>query len=159
MFREWLVSENGIVSGYMFVTLCLAVLGAWVFHEAGTGGIWAWGIVSSSLGFAAVVLIGFGYPPGVYERFKASASAIGAVIAASVLAWSWFFQYDEKHSPKAHSAAIEKVSDKVSEVENDLAFLKGLSTKGEANALAEISRRLIQIEQKLEAAANAPKPE
>lgn len=55
-------------------------------------GIWIWGFVTAALGVAVVFVIASGRPTDVYTRVKDSATAIGAVVAASALAWSLFFQ-------------------------------------------------------------------
>lgn len=60
-----------------------------------TLGIYAWGTVTIVL--SATVLFGvfFGNPTrigGLYLRIKDCASVLGPIIAASVLAWSWFYQ-------------------------------------------------------------------
>lgn len=57
-----------------------------------TLGIWAWGSVTAILSLATLYIITTGSPPALYNRIKETASAIGGIIAASVLAWSIFFQ-------------------------------------------------------------------
>ena len=81
------------------------------------GGVWVWGTTTAALGIAVVLLVAFGWPPRVYLRLKESANAIGAVVAASALAWSWFFQTDSR----ASIANQEKVID---EIKNDLKVVK-----------------------------------
>lgn len=58
-------------------------------------GIYIWGAVVVAL--SAIILYGifFSDPTdknGLYIRIKDCASVLGPIVAASVLAWSWFFQ-------------------------------------------------------------------
>jgi hypothetical protein len=55
-------------------------------------GVWVWGTVTAILAGWVILVILWGRPESVYVRIKDSATALGAVIAASALAWSYFYQ-------------------------------------------------------------------
>ena len=76
-------------------------------------GIWAWGTITAILSLATVLIIATGKPPGLYERIKDTASALGGVIAASVLAWSIFFQTSAQ---QAGSAKQDELTRRISEI-------------------------------------------
>jgi hypothetical protein len=94
------MTETHFVMAYLVLTGVIALVAAFSRRDGMAQGIWGWGVIAASMGLAAVLLVAFGQPEGVYGRFKESSSAIGAVIAASVLAWSWFFQTDDKSVTK-----------------------------------------------------------
>jgi hypothetical protein len=81
------------------------------------GGTWAWGIVTGGLAVIVVFVILTGWPGCVYTRIKDAATALGAVIAASALAWSHFFQ---TASRREESAKLEELSHRVAEVSRKL---------------------------------------
>lgn len=79
-------------------------------------GIWVWGIVTAMLGISVVLVITFGWPDPLYQRIKDSAPAIGAVVAASALAWSFFYQAsanDLKDDLNKLRQSIEKLENKM----------------------------------------------
>ncbi len=82
-----------------------------------TAGVWTWGILAFVLSFTTVFIIAFGVPKQVYIRVRDSASAIGAVVAASALAWSFFYksveEAKEKKKEAVKTAVLEKLEEKM----------------------------------------------
>ena len=100
------------VIGYF---VAVAVVSRVVFvknHDVGSIGVWVWGTTTAAIGMGVVLLVVFGWPNPVYVRVKDCASALGAVVAASALAWSWFYQMD--HKGKSESDTMKQVASDVS---------------------------------------------
>lgn len=81
-------------------------------------GKWGWGIATAALGIAVVVVVALGRPQGIYDRIKDSATAIGAVVAASALAWSLFFQVSDSQSER--NKIIEAIRTDIEEIKEAL---------------------------------------
>ncbi len=80
-------------------------------------GMWVWGTVTAVLAAVVVFVILTGEPLEVYDRIREAATAIGAVLAASALAWSHFFQTVTRQE---ESARLNELTLKVSEVSQKL---------------------------------------
>ena len=70
-----------------------------------TIGIYVWGAVLIVLSLAVLVPILTGWPAGLYDRVKDCSGALGPIIGAAALAWSWFFRIGGEQKP------TDKVSD------------------------------------------------
>jgi hypothetical protein len=80
----------------------------------GEVGVWVWGSATAILGIAVVSIIFTGKPQDLYVRVKDSATALGAVIAASALAWSLFYQSSDQ------AERIESIERSVRAIEETL---------------------------------------
>ena len=83
-----------------------------------TAGIWIWGGVTAILGCLVVTAIIFSWPAGLHEQLqKDAAAALGAVIAASGLAWSYFFSTASKQD---ESNTLEEVRKALADIQTKL---------------------------------------
>lgn len=110
----------------VFVLAALAALIAILIADRGSKGVWAWGILTAALAVAVILVVTFGWPKAVYDRVEKSASAVGAVVAASALAWSFFYNAapDSKENTD-HSAAVQAaILDAKSELKTEITSLR-----------------------------------
>jgi hypothetical protein len=101
--------QTAVIWIVLGVVIVAAVVSVCVAPNRMQGGVWAWGIATAALGVAVVFVVVFGWPPDVYTRVKDSATAIGAVVAASALAWSLFFQVGNTDSQKERDKIIDEI--------------------------------------------------
>lgn len=106
-----------VTIGVLVAFLITALVAFFCAPTHTAGGIWVWGITTAFLGSAVVLLVAFGWPKEVYGRLKECASAIGPVVGASALAWSWFFQVETKSSETLQASVVE-------EIRADLKYIK-----------------------------------
>lgn len=71
-------------------------------------GVWLWGATAALLAATIFIVVLTGYPVELYGRFKESATALGAIVAAGALAWSHFFKAAENQSIKEQLVKIDK---------------------------------------------------
>ena len=79
-----------------------------------TVGIWTWGGVTALLAIIIVVVVLSGRWPDLLKRIIDAATALGAVVAASALAWSYFFQSGARND--AESEKLRELSKLTSEL-------------------------------------------
>ncbi|MFO0821384.1 MAG: hypothetical protein U1A77_25805 [Pirellulales bacterium] len=82
--------------------------------QAQSSGVWVWGAATAAIGIGVILLVVFGWPQPVYYRVKDASSAVGAVVAASGLAWSWFYQTANKE--KSDSDLLKQLASDVKEI-------------------------------------------
>jgi hypothetical protein len=82
--------------------------------QAESAGVWVWGAATAAIGIGVILLVVFGWPKPVYYRVKDASSAVGAVVAASGLAWSWFYQTANKE--KSESDSMKQLASDVKEI-------------------------------------------
>ena len=85
--------------------------------KLGEVGLWLWGAATAVLGIAIVLVIFTGEPADLYQRVKDGATALGAVVAASALAWSLFYQSSEKKSEKEK---LDSIKTKLEQIEKKI---------------------------------------
>lgn len=71
--------------------------------------------MTAVLGGVIVFVILAGWPTEMYGRIKDAATALGAVIAASALAWSYFYQAVAQHDESTNFDEIVRNIDELSE--------------------------------------------
>lgn len=69
-------------------------------------GMWVWGTLTALLAVGIVYVIATGDPAPVYLRVRDAATALGAVVAASALAWAHFYQSWTDNENKSNSREI-----------------------------------------------------
>ncbi len=75
------------------------------------------GTITALLGAGVVFVILTGKPSTLFGRIKDTATAMGAVVAASALAWSHFFQTGARSDD---TARIEALIQKVAEISRQI---------------------------------------
>ncbi|MGB1236707.1 MAG: hypothetical protein ACPG4U_00775 [Pseudomonadales bacterium] len=78
-------------------------------------GVVIWGFSTAILGFFIVFVVVTGLPANIYTRVKEAATALGAVVAASALAWSLFYQ---QHTGKGDEQQLKDITQKLEVIED-----------------------------------------
>ena len=82
-------------------------------------GVWVWGAVSTLIAAVILYTIVAGSDQSV-DRIESTATVLGAIVAAGVLAWSHFYQ----------SSNTQNTNDELARIKTELSEVKALLKRG-----------------------------
>ena len=81
--------------------------------------VWVWGTSTLALGVGIVYIVFTGNPSGTAARLGEASGAVGSVVAASALAWSWFFQVSSQKRQQ------DSIREDIESIKQEIRALKG----------------------------------